>query len=53
LKAETGSGKTLAYLVPLMQKLLDIGEKEHKIERHLGIHGKFHSCFLLMKLIID
>jgi len=37
IQAETGSGKTLAYVLPIVQRIMQMSEKEQKIKRDSGL----------------
>ena len=37
IQAETGSGKTLAYVLPIVQRIMQMSEKEQKIKRDSGV----------------
>ncbi|KIW01878.1 uncharacterized protein PV09_06726 [Verruconis gallopava] len=37
IQAETGSGKTLAYVLPIVQRIMQMSEKEQRIHRNSGL----------------
>lgn len=52
IQAETGSGKTLAYLLPLVQRIMDLSRQKDEVEKQTVAEGAVHRDSGLFAVIL-